>query len=186
MYFCYGYCIDVYLDWFPKYLNDSRGFSLQQMGLFASLPLLAGTAGDILGGWFSDLWARHTGNLRLARRATAMCGYFIAAACIIPSCLTSSSFACVWYACIAVFGLELTVGVSWAIPLDIGGTYAGSVAAVMNTFGNLGGATASAVSAYLVSAYGWKMPFLVVAGLCCLAALLYLRICADRPLAFQQ
>src|ERR1700694_1964743 len=39
MYFCYAYNIGVYLVWFPKYLNDSRGFSLQQMGLYASLPL---------------------------------------------------------------------------------------------------------------------------------------------------
>src|SRR6185295_2811509 len=26
MYFCYAYCISVYLDWFPKYLNAHRGF----------------------------------------------------------------------------------------------------------------------------------------------------------------
>lgn len=186
MYFCYAYNIGVYLVWFPKYLNDSRGFSLQQMGLYASLPLLAGTGGDILGGWFSDLWARHSGNLRTARRATAITGYLIAAACIVPSCYTSSATACVWFACLGVFGLELTVGVSWAVPLDIGGTYAGSVAAVMNTFGNLGGATASAASAYLVAAFGWRMPFLVVAGLCCVAALLYLRIFADRPLVLSR
>src|SRR6266851_3381918 len=31
-YFCYGYCISVYLDWFPTYLKDGRGFSLKQMG----------------------------------------------------------------------------------------------------------------------------------------------------------
>ena len=42
MYFCYGYAIDVYLDWFPKYLNEHRGFNLTQMGIYASLPLLAG------------------------------------------------------------------------------------------------------------------------------------------------
>jgi sugar phosphate permease len=182
MYFCYAYNIGVYLVWFPKYLNDSRGFSLQQMGLYASLPLLAGTAGDILGGWVSDLWARRSGDLRTARQAIAIAGFLLAALCIIPSCYTSNPFASVWYSCLAVFGLELTVGVSWAIPLDIGGNYAGSVAAVMNTCGNLGGATASAASAYLVKLYGWNMPFLVVAALSVVAALLYLRIHADRPL----
>ena len=40
---------------------------------------------------------------------------------------------CVLFSCLAVFGLELTVGVTWALPLDIGGDYAGSVSAVMNT-----------------------------------------------------
>src|SRR5437660_1546723 len=46
MYFCYGYSIDIYLDWFPKYLNEHRGFNLTQMGIYASLPLFAGAAGD--------------------------------------------------------------------------------------------------------------------------------------------
>src|SRR6202047_934065 len=46
MYFCYGYSIDIYLDWFPKYLNEHRGFNLTQMGFYASLPLLAGAPGE--------------------------------------------------------------------------------------------------------------------------------------------
>ena len=62
MYFCYGYAIDIYLDWFPKYLNEHRGFNLKQMGIYASLPLLAGAAGDITGGTVSDLCARRFGS----------------------------------------------------------------------------------------------------------------------------
>ena len=54
MYFCYQYALAVYLDWFPTYLNTHRGFNLTQMGFYASLPLLAGTVGDLAGGWFSD------------------------------------------------------------------------------------------------------------------------------------
>jgi sugar phosphate permease len=50
----------------------------------------------------------------------------------------------------------------------------------MNTFGNLGGATASVLSAYLVKLYGWTAPFLVVAALCLVAAALFLRIDASR------
>ena len=64
MYFCYGYAIDVYLDWFPKYLNEHRGFNLTQMGFYASLPLLAGAAGDLLGGTVSDRFAKRFGNLK--------------------------------------------------------------------------------------------------------------------------
>ena len=72
MYFCYGYSIDIYLDWFPKYLNEHRGFNLTQMGIYASLPLLAGAAGDLFGGTVSDLCARRFGNLKLARRSVAL------------------------------------------------------------------------------------------------------------------
>jgi sugar phosphate permease len=183
IYVCYAYNIGVYLVWFPKYLNDSRGVSLERMGLYASLPLLAGTAGDLLGGWLSDVWARRSGDLRAARRAIAIAGFLMAAICILPACYTSSPFTSVCYSCLAMFGLELTVGVSWAIPLDIGGNYAGSVAAVMNTCGNLGGATASVATGYVVKLYGWNAAFLVMAALCGVAAILHLWIRADRPMA---
>ena len=84
-----------------------------------------------------------------------------------------------------MFGLELTVGVSWALPLDIGGDYAGSAAAVMNTCGNIGGAISPALLAYLVNGYGWNVPFLVAAGLCVAAAVLFLKIDASRQISVE-
>ena len=180
MYFCYSYCLAVYLDWFPKYLNDHRGFNLLQMGFYSSLPLLAGTAGDLMGGWVSDIWAKRTGNLKMARRGVAVFGFLLAATAILPATLTTNPTASVWYTCVAVFALELTVGVSWAIPLDIGADYAGSVSAVMNTCGNIGGALSPLILAYLVRAYSWDMPFLFASGFCLMAAALFCRIDATR------
>ena len=97
MYFCYAYCLAVYLDWFPKYLNDHRGFDLKHMGYYASLPLLAGTVGDLLGGWVSDIWARRTGDLKRARRGVAVFGFLLAAGAILPATFTTSPTASVWY-----------------------------------------------------------------------------------------
>jgi MFS transporter, ACS family, glucarate transporter len=182
MYFCYAYNLSVYLVWFPKYLNDHRGFNLKQMGFYASLPLLAGTAGDVLGGWFSDLLARRFGNLKLARRLVGAGGFLLAAASMVPACLTHDALTSVWLSCVAMFAMELTVGVSWAITLDVGGDSAGAVSAVMNTSGNIGGAIASALSAYLVKLSGWNAPFLVMAGLSLIAAWLYFRIDASHRL----
>ncbi len=45
MYFCYNFNLNVYQDWFPTYLHDSRGMTLAKMGIYASLPLFAGSAG---------------------------------------------------------------------------------------------------------------------------------------------
>jgi sugar phosphate permease len=186
MYFCYGYSIDIYLDWFPKYLNEHRGFNLTQMGIYASLPLFAGAAGDLLGGTVSDRYAKRFGNLKVARRAVALVGFLLAAVFILPATFTQNSTASVLYSCVAVFGLEVTVGVAWAIPLDIGGDYAGSVASVMNTFGNLGSAVSPVLLAYLVGLYGWNMPFLVCSVLCLGGAVLSLGINADRKIALDQ
>jgi sugar phosphate permease len=182
MYFCYAYNLSVYLVWFPKYLNDHRGFNLKQMGFYASLPLLAGVVGDVFGGWFSDLLAKWTGDLKMARRSVGAGGFLLSAICIVPACLTTNSFTSVWLSCLAMFGLESTVGVSWAITLDIGADSAGAVSALMNTWGNTGGAIASALSAYLVVLRGWNAPFLVMAGLSVVAMLLCLRIDASQRL----
>src|SRR5262249_20581437 len=103
MYFCYSYCLATYLDWFPKYLNDHRHFSLKQMGFYASMPLLAGTAGDLFGGWISDIWAKSSGNLKLARRGVAVLGFLLASGSILPATFTPSATNCVWYTCLAVF-----------------------------------------------------------------------------------
>ena len=95
MYFCYAYNLSVYLVWFPKYLNDHRGFNLHQMGYYSSLLLLAGTVGDIFGGWISDIWAKKSGDLRTARRIVGAAGFFVSGLSILPACLTTNSMASV-------------------------------------------------------------------------------------------
>ena len=184
MYFCYGYCHSMYFDWFPTYLNDARGFNLKQMGYFAALPLLAGTAGDLAGGWLSDLWFKRTGDVTRARRFVGLAGFGLAAAAIVPAALTDSPITSVWFSCVAVFGIELTVGATWAVPLDIGGDYAGSVSAVMNSCGSLGGTISPAIVGYIVHHVGWTQPFLIASVMCLIAAMLYLKIDASRRVVF--
>jgi MFS transporter, ACS family, glucarate transporter len=144
------------------------------------MPLLAGTAGDLFGGWISDIWAKRSSNLKLARRGVAVFGFLLAAASIFPATFTSSPTNSVWFTCLAVFGLELTVGVSWAVTLDIGADYAGSCSALMNSWGNIGGAISPTVLAYLVRYYGWNIPFVVASGFCVVGAVLFARIDATR------
>jgi len=182
MYFCYAYCIGIFLTWFPTYLKEAHGFNLTAMGIYASLPLMAGVAGDVAGGWISDRMAHRSGNLTLARRVVAMAGFLIAAATIPLAVLSADPMTSVAWFCLAVLGLELTVGVSWAVTLDIGGNYAGSVSAVMNSCGNIGGAIASFATGYIVTYAGWNPAFFVLAVLCFAAAMLFLRIDAAKPL----
>lgn len=181
MYAFYGYNIGIYLSWFPKYLSDAHDVSLKTMGIYASLPLMAGVGGDIVGGWLSDVIFARTGNLKLARRVVAIFGFCLAALSMIAACLsTGAPIVSVLWFCSAVFGLELTVGVSWAVALDIGDEFAGSVSAVMNTGGNLGATVAAAATGYIVTAYGWNEAFYVLAALAVLAALLCLKIDATQ------
>jgi sugar phosphate permease len=180
MYFCYNYSLATYLDWFPTYLKEFRGMSLTQMGFYASLPLLAGTIGDLLGGWVSDILLKRSGDVKWSRRVVSLAGFLIGCLAIWPATLTHDPKICVIFSCIAFFGIEVTVGVSWAIPLDIGGDYAGSVSSVMNMCGNIGGAISPAALAYLVKGYGWNMPFMVTSVFCLVGALMHSKIDASR------
>lgn len=182
MYFCYAYSINIFLTWFPKYLSEVRAFDLAAMGLFASLPLMAGVIGDVAGGWLSDRLLHRSGRVTVARRAVAVAGFMIAAVAIPAGVLSPSPLVSVAWFALAVFGLELTVGVSWALTLDVGGVFAGSVSAVMNTFGNIGGALAAVITGYILHWSGWTAAMYVLAALSALGGLLFLRIDASHVL----
>ncbi len=183
MYFCYNFNLNVYQDWFPTYLNDVHHISIAKLGLYAFSPLFAGTLGDLAGGWFSDHVLRSTGNVNLSRRWVAIAGFLVSAAATIPAVLSTTPERSVFFYSIAFFALEWTVGISWAVPLDIGGDFAGSVSAVMNSVGNIGGAISATVVTNTAAKFGWNIPFFITSILCLIAAALFLKIDATKKIA---
>lgn len=179
MYACYGYSINIYLTWFPKYLVDTHDMDLTTMGMYASLPLMAGVAGDLLGGWGSDRLVKRLG-LTWARRLVAIIGFLGAGGFIMLAINITDPRVGIGFFALAVFFLELTVGVSWAVALDIGDEYAGSVSAVMNTVGSVGQTASAAGTGYLVTAYSWNTAFTVLGVLGFVAAVLFAGIDASR------
>src|SRR5262249_57181842 len=131
------------------YLKEARGMTLTQMGWFWSLPLLAGVLGNLGGGWVTDLLFHRTGDVKRARRLVGIGGFVLAGASIVPATLTGNPYMCVAFSCGAFGFLEMTIGASWAVPLDVAGDYAGSGPALMNTWGNPGGAISAAVISYV-------------------------------------
>jgi sugar phosphate permease len=182
MYFCYAYDIGAFLSWFPKYLNAARGVDLKHMGFYASLPFIAGLIGDVTGGVVSDALVKRTSNIRFARRIVSVVGFWVSSVTVLCAAWAVDPMVSLAWFAVALFALELTVGVSWAVTLDIGGEFAGSVSAVMNTMGNIGAAMAVAVTAGLATRFGWASAFVVIAALAALAGLITFTIDASRRL----
>ncbi len=180
MYFCYGWVLWVYLFWFPTYLVEARHFSRAQLGLAASSPLIAAVLTNVLGGWISDKLAHRWGDLRRGRIFVSILGFLLAGLMLIPGAMVSSVSAGLTCLTVAMAGLELTVAVSWAICLDIGGDFAGSVSAMMNMLGNIGGALSPLVIGYLATRFGWNYALLLASGMCISAALIATRIDPNR------
>ncbi len=57
-----------YMFWIPKYLHQSRGISIEEIGSLFWIPFLSLGVSNILGGFFSDLALKKTGNLNFARK----------------------------------------------------------------------------------------------------------------------
>ena len=164
-YFTYVYCLWIFLSWLPSYLVEFRHFTLLKVGLFASLPLFAGVIGDTVGGLASDWLLRKTGSTKLARRSVAIVGLLGCAVFIVPAALTENAYTAVYCLTGAMFFLECTIGPSWAVPMDAGGKYSGTVSGMMNMAGNIGGALSPLVFGFLVQYGNWQAPFIVAAVL---------------------
>ena len=164
-YFTYVYCLWIFLSWLTKYLIDVRGFTLLKGGLLASLPLWAGVVGDTVGGLSTDWLLKVTGSARIGRRVVAIIGLLGCAACIVPAALTENAYTAVACLTAAMFFLECTIGPSWAVPMDTGGKYSGTVSGMMNMAGNFGGAISPIVFGYLAEGGNWQAPFIVAACL---------------------
>lgn len=164
-YFMYNYVLWIFLSWLPSYLVTYRHFDLIKVGIFASLPLLLGVIGDSFGGWLTDFLTSKTGSAKLGRRAVAIGGFIGAICFIIPAAVTADPYVAVYCLAGTMFFLECTIGPVWAVTMDVGGQYSGTVTGMMNMGGNIGGAVSPLVFGVLVQLGSWTLPFIVAAGL---------------------
>jgi sugar phosphate permease len=176
----HSYMFWIYLTWFPTYLLDAHQFSLAKAGILSAFPLLAGSIANTAGGWASDkLSASH--GLKFGRRVVGVVGFAIAVVGTVLGVMVENPYAAVALLTTAVFGLELTVGVSWAVAIDVGGDFSGTVSALMNMFGQTGGALSPIIMGALVQWTGrWEIPFLISSALCVGSGLLWLKIDPEK------
>jgi sugar phosphate permease len=180
---CYCYVVWIYMTWLPQFLVEAHGLASVKMGIFASLPLLAGTVGDTLGGWLSDRIWRLTGRGKFSRRVVAMTGLLVAATFMIPGAMASTPGWAIFFLACALFGQEMAVGVYWAVCLDIGHEYSGTVSALMNSMGGVTSAMSPLVFAAILQFTGsWVYPFMVASAVLVIGALLWLRIDPEKSL----
>jgi ACS family glucarate transporter-like MFS transporter len=107
----------------------------------------------------------------------------MAAAGMIASASADSVELAVLYLSIAVFGADMTLSPSWAVCVDIGRRYAGTVSGTMNMAGNLGSFVTGLAFPYLLQWTGSHETFFYVAtGLNILAIILWLFVTPQRSL----
>ena len=153
-YFCQGFPIYFFHTWLFIYLVRVRNFSLTQGGFYGAIPYLAIALASPLGGLFSDFAVRRFGK-PFGQRLAVWVGMFCSAILLWEGAHAGNKVTAILLLALAA-GSNMFASVTfWAASIDLGQEYAGSVAGLMNTFGNLGGWLSPIVTAYMASKWGW-------------------------------
>jgi sugar phosphate permease len=172
-YCCYFFGTNFYLTWYPTYLREYRHMSLATAGLLGALPLLAAMLGNVVGGVLTDGLLMRTGRIRFARRVVAAPGFLLAGLCVIPAAMTDSALGSVLALTASFFCLELASGPAWAIPMDVGGEFSGTVTGIMNCSGALAASLTAIIYGTLFDQGFWIAPFFVSTGVMFAGALIW-------------
>jgi MFS family permease len=181
-YFCYGWCLWLYLNWIPLFFKTNYHLDIQKSALFASGVFFAGVVGDTLGGVISDAILRATGKVRVARLTVTTIGFTGAFLSLIPIFYFHDMTVVALSLSGGFFFAELVIGPMWSIPMDIAPLYSGTAAGMMNS----GSAFAAIVSPLVAGAVidltgNWYLPFLMSMALLALGGVSAFLMHPERP-----
>ncbi|MBC2664207.1 MFS transporter [Novosphingobium flavum] len=181
-YLFYAFGSWFFFGWFPTWMVKGAGFTVDEMGLYGSVPFLLGVVGNLLGGLLCDRLAARMG-VRNAYRMIASCCLIVTAGLLVAMSLATDKMAVVVLAGMAFMVMDLMLPAAWAMCMAIGGRYGGTASGVMNTAGNIGGFVCSVAFGYVVAATGnYDLPLQGVAAMVVIAAVLFALIDCTRGL----
>jgi ACS family glucarate transporter-like MFS transporter len=181
-YFCYAWGSWFYFGWFTTWLVRGAGFSVEQMGVFASFPFVMGLVGNLAGGALSERLVERYGRRDIYRWVTGIC-LFMTSGLLLGMSSVHGHVAIVVLATIGFGVMDLMLPSAWAMCMSIGGQYGGTATGVMNTAGNLGGWLCTIVFGYTVTATGdYNLPLRGVAAMVLVAAAVFSQVDCTRGL----
>ncbi|MEI9812245.1 MAG: MFS transporter [Acidobacteriota bacterium] len=175
---CAGYSLYFFQSWLGTYLVKARGFTETGL-LLSSLPFLVGAAANTLGGFLGDVLVRKFGKT-WGRRSIGFIGYGGAAVFVALAMFTHSQTLSLLMLSLTYGGLTLAQPALMCTCIDIGGKYAGSVTGAMQSGAYTAAFISSVAYGYLVERFGYDAPFLPMAVLMTVSALLWLKVDASR------
>jgi MFS family permease len=170
------------ITWLPTYLEKQHGFKNAELGAVAALPLLASVATQFFGGFVSDVIHRRFG-VTAARRTPGFLGYALAAVFILFASFATVPVLAAVFIALAAATCMLTTAPAWSTCVDIGREHSATVAATMNTSGQIAAILSQPVVGYSVKWFdNWNVPFWLLAALFVMGAACWLFIEPQRPI----
>lgn len=163
-----------YLFWFPKYLQEVRGFTLAEVGATVWIIYVAADGGCLLGGWLSGLLIRFgtpaaRARLRIMTGAAAVLAFSFLLP-LFPGKVAPLVFASV-FTCAEMVWMSSCV----TLPIDLfPASIVGSVQGTIGAGGSVGGFIATGVVGYLIARFSYSPTFALMSVLHPLAIVLLL------------
>lgn len=171
-----------YFSWFPTWLVKSAGFSIREMGVYASLPFFLGVAANLAGGQICDRLALHLGMRRAYAGMSCVC-LLLTGLIMMALSVVHTKWLIIVLASLGFGAMDLMLPCAWSMCMAIGGRVGGTATAVMNTVGNLGGLFCTFGFGYILEATGsYEMPVRAVAIVVILSGLIFSTIDCGRGL----
>lgn len=185
-FFVTDYIMYVFLAWLPLYLMEAQHFSLTSMGFAASLPWIALSLVTFSTGYISDKLVSSGVSKTKSRTLFGTCGLALCCISLYLGAVAQNVWWNMFWLTISLGTLGFTLNASWAACIDIGGEFSGSVSGWMNFWGNLGGAVAPILTAWIATNYGWQMAILTTASFAIIGVVAWLAVKPDVPLVQQE
>ncbi len=179
--FCYVYVYNFFQTWFHTFLVKGRGFSEAGL-LLSSLPYAVAVFANLTGGAASDVLVRRMGPKR-GRRALGAAALTVAGAFTLAAMVSRQQILTVILLALVYGAITFQQSGVFGVCLDIGQRHAGAMVGLMNTASQIGGLVGSVAYGYIVQHFGnYDAPFVPMAALLFIGALLWLRIDASQAL----
>jgi predicted MFS family arabinose efflux permease len=178
---CYVYVYTFFQTWFHTFLVKGRGFSDESL-LLSALPYGVAACANLGGGVVSDALVRKMG-IRRGRRALGVAALTAAGLLTISAMLTQQQTLTVFLLSLVYGAITFQQSSVFGVCLDIGKKHAGAMVGLMNTSSQVGGLLGSVAYGYIVEhSHSYDAPFVPMAGLLFLGALLWLKVDASTEL----
>ena len=179
--FCYVYVYNFFQTWFHTFLVKGRGFSEASL-LLSALPYVVAIFANLTGGAVSDALVRRLGRKR-GRRTLGATALTVAGLFAIAAMISRQQILTVVFLALVYGAITFQQSGAFGVCLDIGRNHAGAMVGLMNTAAQVGGLVGSVAYGYIVEHFGsYDAPFVPMAALLFLGALLWLRVDASQEL----
>ncbi|WP_250504057.1 MFS transporter [Caballeronia sp. AZ7_KS35] len=165
----------VYLTWLPGYLTMQRHMTLMHTGIAASVPFFCGFLGSLCAGWFSDHITLRSTSPVASRRNAVVVAMFGMVAFTVPAALVESNTIAIVCISVVIFLANAASACSWALATAAApANRVGSLGAIQNFGGFLGGALAPILTGYIAQRWSFVPALLTAAVIAFVGAMSYL------------